>query len=56
MADFLAKSFEAPDDVVEFPRIRSRIVELGDLTVGELVSQPGWRWSEDMRPQNGGDW
>jgi adenylate/guanylate cyclase family protein len=56
MADFLAKSFEAPDDVVEFPRIRSRIVELGDLTVGELVSQPGWRWSEDMRPQIGGDW
>ena len=56
MADFLSKSFEQPDDVVEFPRIRSRIVELGDLTVGELVSQPGWRWSEDMRPTIGGEW
>ena len=56
MADFLSKSFEKPDDVVEFARIRSRIVELGDLTVGELVSQPGWRWSEDMRPTIGGEW
>ena len=56
MADVVSKSFEKPDDVVEFPRIRSRIVELGDLTVGELVSEPGWRWSEHVRPTVGGEW
>lgn len=56
MAEVLSKSFEAPDSVVEFPLIRSRIVELGDLTVGELVSEPGWRWSEHVRPTVGGDW
>ncbi len=50
MADVVSKSFDTPDDVVEFPSIRSRIVELGDLTVGELVSQPGWRWSAHVRP------
>jgi hypothetical protein len=50
MADALSKSFERPDDVVEFPLIRSRIVELGDLTVGEFVSS-GWRWS--IRSPNG---
>ena len=32
------------------PGIRSRIVELGDLTVGELVSEPGWRWSDARAP------
>jgi len=56
MAEAISKSFERPDDVVEFPRIRLRMVELGDLTVGELVSEPGWRWSEDVRPTVGGAW
>jgi class 3 adenylate cyclase len=56
VADLLVKSLGQPDDVIEFPNIRARIVELGDLTVAELVSQPGWRWSVDMKPTVGGDW
>lgn len=56
MADALSKSFDDSDDVVEFPNIRTSIVELGDLTVGRLVSQPGWRWSNDVRPTVGGEW
>lgn len=56
MANALSKSFDRPDDVVEFANIRSDIVELGDLTVGRLVSQPGWRWSNDVRPRVGGEW
>jgi class 3 adenylate cyclase len=56
MAESISKSFERPDDVVEFPKIRSRIVELGDVTVGELSSEPGWRWSEHVRPTVGGEW
>jgi class 3 adenylate cyclase len=56
VADVVSKSFDTPDDVVEFPRMRARIVELGDLTVGELISEPGWRWSEDQRPTIGGEW
>ena len=56
MADVVSKSLEKPDNVIEFPRMRARIVELGDLTVGELVSQPGWRWRDDVRPTVGGEW
>ena len=56
MAEFLSKSLEAPDDVIEFPNIRARVVELGDLTVAELVSEPGWRWSVDIKPTVGGEW
>jgi class 3 adenylate cyclase len=56
MAEALSKNFENPDDVVEFPLIRTRIIELGDLTVGELVSEPGWRWSVHVRPTVGGEW
>jgi class 3 adenylate cyclase len=56
MADVVSKSFDRPDNVVEFPRITSHVVELGDVTVGRFVSEPGWRWSEHVRPTVGGEW
>lgn len=56
MADAVSRSFDRPDEVVEFPKITSQIVELGDLTVGRFVSEPGWRWSEHVRPIVGGEW
>jgi class 3 adenylate cyclase len=56
VADAIHKSFESPDEVVDFPKITSQIVELGDLTVGRFVAEPGWRWSADVRPAVGGEW
>ena len=56
MADVLRKSVDEPDEVVNFPNVRTDIVHLGDLTVGRLVNQPGWRWSKDVRPTVGGEW
>jgi class 3 adenylate cyclase len=56
MADVLRKSVDDPDEVVNFPNVRTDIVHLGDLTVGRLVNQPGWRWSKDVRPTVGGEW
>jgi class 3 adenylate cyclase len=56
VAELQFKSLDAPDNVIEFPRIKARVVELGDLTVAELVSEPGWRWSVDMKPTVGGEW
>ena len=56
MASSLQKSFDRPDEVVEFPKFTSQVVELGDLTVGRFVNEPGWRWSEHVRPVVGGEW
>jgi len=56
MPDAIFKSLRDPDDVVEFPGITARLVELGDLTVGKAVTEPGWRWSTHMRPTVGGEW
>jgi class 3 adenylate cyclase len=56
VADCLRKSVDEPDEVVEFPNIRTDIVHLGDLTVGRMVNEPGWRWSRDVRPAVGGEW
>jgi class 3 adenylate cyclase len=50
------KSLEKPDEVLEFPKLTVRVVELGDITVGHFVNEPGWSWTECMRPTVGGDW
>ena len=44
------KTFSKPDETREFPRGRAEIVKIGAGEVGRLVFQPGWRWSNDLRP------
>jgi class 3 adenylate cyclase len=56
VADVLRKNVDEPDEIVNFPNVQTHIVHLGDLTVGRLVNQPGWRWSKDVRPTVGGEW
>lgn len=56
MPELVSKSLGTPDNVIEFPGMKARVVELGDLTVGELVSEPGWRWSTHIKPTVGGEW
>lgn len=43
------KAFSTPDEVREFPRGKADILNIGGGTVGRLVFQPGWRWSEDIK-------
>jgi hypothetical protein len=50
------KNLRTPDQLIEMPGVTSRLVELGDLTVGQIVTEPGWRWSTHMRPTVGGEW
>lgn len=33
-----------------FPHGRAEIVTLGGSTIGRLVLEPGWRWSNDVKP------
>lgn len=56
MVDFHWKSFDDPDQVLRLPKLTAELVEVGELTVGHLVTQPGWRWSEHVRPTVGGEW
>jgi class 3 adenylate cyclase len=50
------KSLRKPEETITFPGVTQGMVELGDLTVGRFVAQPGWRWSEHVRPEIGGEW
>lgn len=44
------RSFGAPDETREFPNGRAEIVKIGAGNVGRLVLEPGWRWSNDVKP------
>ena len=51
-----AKTFEQPDETVTFERGRVQIVTVGALTIGHEVAEPGWRWSEHVKPIVGTEW
>jgi class 3 adenylate cyclase len=53
---FEAKNFGNPDKTIRLPGITVELVEVGELTVGYILTEPGWRWSKDVRPLVGGDW
>jgi hypothetical protein len=47
------KSFDSPDETREFPHGRAEILNIGGGEVGRLVFEPGWRWSNDVKPLAG---
>lgn len=53
--DIDQKTFDQPDERREFPFGYAEIVTIGDAEVGRLVFQPGWRWSDHVKPIAGTD-
>ena len=51
-----AKTFDEPDETVTFDRGRVQIVTVGSLTIGHEMAEPGWRWSEHVKPIVGTEW
>ena len=56
MAEARAKRLTSPDERLKFPLMTVQMADLGDVTVGHIVLEPGWRWSTHVRPHVGGDW
>jgi quercetin dioxygenase-like cupin family protein len=55
-SEVAAKSLNAPDAAWTFLDESERgAVQLGDVAIGRGVYQPGWRWSEHVRPLFGKD-
>jgi class 3 adenylate cyclase/quercetin dioxygenase-like cupin family protein len=44
------KRFDRPDEVRVVDKARVELVELGELAVGRAIFEPGWRWSEHVKP------
>jgi class 3 adenylate cyclase len=47
------KSFDEPDELVTQPLVTVQVVVLGEVYVARTVHQPGWSWSEHVRPVAG---
>lgn len=47
------KNMHKPDEVRQLPKTRVEVVTFGDLSLMKLTLEPGWRWSEHVRPTAG---
>ncbi|MFC5175283.1 cupin domain-containing protein [Nocardioides taihuensis] len=45
--------FATPDEVRAFERGRAEILSIGGTEIGRLVLEPGWRWSDHVKPVAG---
>ncbi|MDQ6681846.1 MAG: cupin, partial [Chloroflexota bacterium] len=50
MARLQRRDLSRPDEIRSFPLGRVEIFEMDDIVVGRTVFEPGWRWSEVVKP------
>ena len=44
------KSFDKPDEVRTPPKTKIEVVKVGDSTMMRATFEPGWKWSECVKP------
>jgi class 3 adenylate cyclase len=50
MATLQSKRFDQPDDLITLPLLTSQVVVLGEVYIARSTHEPGWRWSEHVKP------
>lgn len=55
MAGLTVKQFDSPDETRTPDKSKMDVLELGSVKAARLTAQPGWRWSECIKPVVGGD-
>lgn len=50
------KHFTTPDEVRSFNHGKVELVNISGGTIGRMILEPGWRWSEDVKPIAGTEW
>ena len=56
MNTYERKDLGRPDEVRSFEKGRVELVNINGGVVGRLVLDPGWRWSQHVKPLAGTDW
>ena len=56
MAKAERKDLSSPDEVRTFPKGKLDLVKIGGGVVGRLTLEPGWRWSQHVKPTAGTEW
>ena len=55
MANAEMKSLNSPDETRNFTNGKAEIVNVGGGAVGKFTFEPGWKWSEHVKPIVGTD-
>src|SRR6476659_9648587 len=56
MAQIEVKSFDSPDETRPFEgKGKADVLNIGGKVVGKAVFEPGWKWSENVKPIAGTD-
>jgi hypothetical protein len=50
------KNFSSPDETRTFGHGSVELLNIGGGSVGRLTLEPGWRWSQDVKPIAGTEW
>jgi quercetin dioxygenase-like cupin family protein len=53
MTKMVKKNFDAPDEKRPIPTGNVDVVNLDDVQVMRTTFEPGWRWSESIKPKAG---
>ena len=53
MAGVESRNFDSPDETRTPDKTKVEVVRLGGATVARFTFQPGWRWSECVKPVAG---
>ena len=54
MPNLFSKPFSDPDLVKAPEKTHAAVVQLGNIAASKLELQPGWKWSECVKPAVGG--
>jgi uncharacterized cupin superfamily protein len=55
VAGIAKKSFDSPDESRTPAKTKVDVVDLGPVKAGRFTMEPGWRWSECIKPVAGTD-
>ena len=55
MAGIQALDFDSPDETRTPDKTRVDVIRVGDTTAARFTFEPGWRWSECVKPVAGTD-
>jgi len=56
MGTVQVRSLDQPDEKRSFPNGVVELVTIADTMVGRARFEPGWRWSNDVKPIAGTEW
>jgi hypothetical protein len=50
MTKMIKRSFDTPEEIRSFDKSKVEVVYLGDIEAIRVTNQPGWSWSERVKP------